>query len=150
MASQTDGFTREYAAAISRGKNLATSEPRAVSARYDRLTQRIIVELRNGVAIAFPPQLAQGLRGASPRQLAAVEITPSGDGLHWEQLDADLSVPALVQGILGTKAWMRELARYAGSRTSLKKAAAARRNGKKGGRPRLRVTTRSSAGHRPV
>ncbi|HXG27419.1 MAG TPA: DUF2442 domain-containing protein [Nevskiales bacterium] len=149
MGTKTIGFNREYATAKSRGKRLSAREPRAVSAHYDHHTRRMVVELQNGVTLAFPVDLAQGLRGALPKQLEAVEITPSGYGLHWEQLDADLSVPALAQGILGTKAWVRELARYAGSRTSAKKAAAARRNGKKGGRPRLLVTTRAGAGQRP-
>ena len=42
----------------------------------------------------------------------------------------------LLNGILGTKALMSELARRAGSVTSPAKAAAARVNGAKGGRPR--------------
>lgn len=148
MVNKSGKFNREYAAAVGRGKKGDAEEPRAISARYDNRLHRIVVELRNGVVITFPPDLAQDLRGALPRQLAAVEITPSGYGLHWEELDADLSVPGLAQGAMGTKSWMRELARYAGSRTSAKKAAAARRNGKKGGRPRLRVTTRSAVNHR--
>ena len=41
-----------------------------------------------------------------------------------------------MNGIFGTKAWMNELARRAGSVTSPAKAAAARANGAKGGRPR--------------
>lgn len=58
-----------------------------------------------------------------------------GFGLHWEALDVDLSIPTLMAGSFGTKAWMRELARRAGSVTSPAKAAAARVNGAKGGRP---------------
>ena len=59
-----------------------------------------------------------------------------GYGLHWEKLDADLSIPALIVGIFGSKAWMQELARRGGASTSPAKAAAARANGAKGGRPR--------------
>ncbi|MGH8453726.1 MAG: DUF2442 domain-containing protein, partial [Nevskiales bacterium] len=129
MPSKIGNFNREYATSVKRGKKQDAQEPRAISAHYDHRAQRIVVELRNGFVIAFPVHLAQGLRGALPAQLAAVEITPSGYGLHWEELDADLSVPALARGLLGTKSWARELARYAGSRTSTKKAAAARRNG---------------------
>ena len=136
MTNRKDKFDREYAAALKRGRQWDANEPRAVSAHYDRRAHRIVVELRSGIIISVPVNLAQGLRGALPRQLAAVEITPSGYGLHWEELDADLSVPAIVRGILGTQTWVRELARYAGTRTSARKAAAARRNGKKGGRPR--------------
>jgi len=55
--------------------------------------------------------------------------------LHWEHLDADLSVPRLVMGIFGSGAWMRELGRKGGSASSAAKRKAARANGRKGGRP---------------
>lgn len=61
----------------------------------------------------------------------------AGHGLHWEALDADFTVPGLLMGLFGTRAWMaREQARLAGATTSAAKALAARENGKKGGRPR--------------
>lgn len=84
----------------------------------------------------FPPELVQGLVDASPDDLAQVELTPSGEGLHWETLDVDLSIPSLILGIFGTKAWMAELGSRGGSVTSTAKARAARQNGKRGGRPR--------------
>lgn len=130
-----DEFDRQYEAAMTAGRRAEQTEPRARAARYDARNKRIVVQLKNGVVLAFPPRLGQGLERASPRQLAEVEITPGGYGLHWEELDADLSVPGLATGIFGTKAWMSELARHAGSRTSPRKAAAARANGRKGGRP---------------
>ncbi len=57
----------------------------------------------------------------------------TGYGLHWEALDADLSVPGLLAGRFGTQAFM---ARRAGQATSPAKAEAARGNGTKGGQPR--------------
>jgi hypothetical protein len=45
----------------------------------------------------------------------------------------DLSIPGLLAGLFGTKAYM---ARRAGQAKSPAKAAAARENGRKGGRPR--------------
>jgi hypothetical protein len=112
------------------------TEPRTAAARYDRRSNRIIVELRNGAGFLFPPELAQGLRGASARELANVEITPSGEGLRWPDLDADFSMPGLMMGMFGNKAWMTEFARRGGSATSAAKAASSRANGRKGGRPR--------------
>lgn len=120
-------------AALERGRVAHASEPRAAAARYDRRSGRVIVDLENGCTFAFPPRLAQGLEGASDDQLAAVEILGRGYGLHWEELDVDLSLPGLMAGIFGTKAWM---ARRAGQGTSAAKAAASRTNGAKGGRPR--------------
>ena len=123
-------------AALERGRAARASEPRAVAARFDRASGRVIVDLENGCTFAFPPRLAQGLEGATDDQLASIELLGRGYGLHWEELDVDLSLPGLMAGIFGTKAWM---ARRAGQATSPAKAAAARVNGAKGGRPRKSV-----------
>ncbi|MEQ8998829.1 MAG: DUF2442 domain-containing protein [Coleofasciculus sp. B1-GNL1-01] len=84
-------------------------EPRAESAYYDPSRDRVIINLKSGATYSFPPALAQGLADASPEDLAEVEVTPSGDGLHWEKLDADFSVPALLAGVFGTAAWMAQV-----------------------------------------
>lgn len=119
-------------AAVERGRIAPLNEPRAAKARYDKKRGRVIVELTNGCSFTFPPHLAQGLETATAEQLAQVEILGAGYGLHWEELDADLSVPGLLAGLFGTKSYM---ARQAGRVTSSAKAAAARQNGAKGGRP---------------
>jgi hypothetical protein len=123
-------------AARRRARAVKASEPRAKSARYDRARGLVIVELNNGSYFGFPAKLGQGLRGASPEELAEVEVSPSGEALHWERLNADLRVPALLQGMFGTRSWMRELGRIGGRARSGAKARAARLNGAKGGRPR--------------
>ena len=113
------------------------AQPRAVSARYDRQGARIVVSLSNGLDIGVPVQMAQGLAGAKASQLAAIEITPTGLGLHWPKLDADLYLPSLLQGLFGTRRWMASLLGKAGGRsTSAAKKVASRANGKRGGRPR--------------
>jgi hypothetical protein len=120
-----------------RGQRSLRIEPRARTARYDRRTGRVHVELTNGCTFAFPARKAQGLERASDAQLSQVEILGLGLGLHWEALDVDLSVPGLLAGLFGTKAYMdRQRAARAGTARSAAKAAAARRNGAKGGRPR--------------
>ena len=109
----------------------------AVSARYDRRTARIVVNLNTGVQIAFPTRLAEGLANASPDDLAEIEVSPAGLGLHWPKLDADVYMPALLQGVFGSKRWMAaQLGAAGGKARSRTKAAAARENGRKGGRPR--------------
>ena len=111
------------------------NEPRAKAARYSPARRQVIVELTNGCSFIFPVDKAQGLAGASNKDLADVQILGKGFGLHWEKLDADLSIPSLVVGIFGSKAWMRELARRGGASTSPAKAKPARANGAKGERP---------------
>lgn len=126
MGRQTD-------AALIRGQALRTDEPRAVSVRFDRRRGLMVLNLTNGCTFAFPPRLVQGLEDATPDQLADVALLGAGYGLHWEALDVDISVPGLLAGVFGTAAYM---ARRAGAGRSPAKAAAARANGAKGGRPR--------------
>jgi len=107
------------------------------SARYDRRSARIVIGLSTGVEVAFPARLAEELAGAAPEELAEIEISPAGLGLHWPRLDASIYVPALLQGVLGSKGWMAaQLGAAGGKVRSGAKAAASRENGRKGGRPR--------------
>jgi len=43
--------------------------------------------------------------------LEEIEITPSGYGIHFPKLDADLYLPALLQGFTGSRKWMASGAR---------------------------------------
>lgn len=121
-----------FDSARERGQAARLTEPRAATVRYDRRHRRMVVALTNGCTFTFPPHLAQGLETATAEQLAAVELIGAGYGLHWEALDIDLSVPGLLAGLFGTASHM---ARLAGQTKSPLKAAAARANGAKGGRP---------------
>ncbi|MDN8614556.1 DUF2442 domain-containing protein [Variovorax ginsengisoli] len=114
--------------------------PRAVSAHYDRRVGRVVVQLNTGVELGFPPSLAEGLAQARPKDLVDIEVSPAGTGLHFPLLDVDLYVPALLEGILGSRKWMAQaMGKAGGAQTSEAKAQAARSNGKLGGRPRKRV-----------
>jgi len=116
--------------------------PRAVSVRFDRRGARILVGLSNGLNLGIPVSLAQGLAGAKAADLADIEISPTGLGLRWPRLYADLYLPALLQGVFGTRRWMAQVMGKAGGRsTSTAKQCAARANGKLGGRPRKLVHT---------
>jgi hypothetical protein len=96
--------------------------------------------------VSFSPERAQGLAGAKPSDLAEIEITPSGYGLHWPRLDADLWLPALLEGVFGSRAWMAaRLGAVGGKATSDAKAAAARENGTLGGRPRKAKPARKAS-----
>ncbi len=109
----------------------------AIAARYDRCANRVIVRLHSGLELAIPTHLVEGLTDATPDALAEIEVSPSGLGLHWPRLDADLYVPALLEGQFGSKQWMASQLGAAGGRSrSQAKSHASRANGAKGGRPR--------------
>jgi hypothetical protein len=109
---------------------------RAKTARYDRASGRIVMELTNGCAFAFPAGLVPGLATATPGQIAALEVLSGGSGLVWEALNADIGVPALLLSSFGRRQAASALGRIGGSATSVSKARASRANGAKGGRPR--------------
>jgi hypothetical protein len=126
-----------FEAAMQRARKMKEQFPRAVSAHYDRAGGRVVVELSSKVAVSFKPDDAQGLEHAKVADLADIELSPSGYGIHFPRLDADLYIPALLEGFLGSRKWMAARMGEAGGRSRSKaKKAAARANGIKGGRPR--------------
>jgi hypothetical protein len=123
--------------AIIRGERRRAAEPAAVAARYDEDRDRLVITLNTGVEFTFPRRHAQGLEAAKPADLDVIEISPSGFGLHFPKLDADLWLPVLLDGVFGTKRWMAaRLGAQGGKAKSPAKARASRMNGKLGGRSR--------------
>jgi hypothetical protein len=51
--------------------------------------------------IRFPAAKSRRLRNATPAQLAHVELICNGTGLHWPDLDEDLSVLGIIEGRFG-------------------------------------------------
>ena len=104
MIDETE-FEEQFRAARELGDHLQKVEPRAVHAEYDARRGVMMVQLKSGCWIGFPPQSEMGLHDATADQLAAVEVLPGGEGLHWEELDADISVPGLIFHRLNALAW---------------------------------------------
>jgi hypothetical protein len=120
-----------------RAKDLQSSLPKAVSAHYDPKTGRIVIHLSSRLIVSFSAADAEGLEDARPSQLREIEISPSGFGIHFPKLDADLYVPGLLEGFLGSRAWMASrLGQIGGRAKSKAKKSASRSNGRLGGRPR--------------
>lgn len=110
-------------------------EPRAVAVAFDTDQDLILIQLQGGYVFGFPPKAVAGLGKGAAAQLAKVRISPSGDGLHWEDLGVDASLTGIVVEALNLREWAPRLM---GQVRSEAKAKAARRNGRKGGRPRTR------------
>lgn len=133
-------FRDNFELANRRAKELQAALPRAISAHYDRKTGHIVIHLSSKLTVSFSPHDAQGLENAKPSQLEEIEISPSGFGIHFPKLDADLYIPALLEGFLGSKKWMAaRLGHVGGQSRSRAKRVASRANGRLGGRPRKKV-----------
>jgi hypothetical protein len=129
----------ELEAAKRRADATLRGTPHATHVHYDRKSDRIVIGLSSGIEVAFRPRDAQGLEDATPHQLGQIEISPSGLGIHFPRRDADIYLPALLEGFLGSKRWIAsQIGRLGGSVSTKAKAHAARRNGKLGGRPKIK------------
>lgn len=113
-------------------------EPRAHHAWYDREADRIVVELKSGAGFSLPPSMLDELDGFTSDQLAGVRPHAHGEALAWDELDVHISVPGILAHILGPE-MVRAFARKGGQARGGRKAAAARENGRKGGRPRTKI-----------
>jgi len=133
----------DFEIANRRAKKLQASLPRAISARYERRTGRVVIHLNSKLDVSFSPHDAEGLENATPAQLEPIEISPSGFGIHFPKLDADLYLPALLEGFLGSRKWMASRLGATGGRSRSKaKTSAARKNGLLGGRPKKAAARR--------
>ena len=61
----------------------------------------VCVRLDDDREVRFPAERNRRLRAAGSEQLAHVEIICQGAGLHWPDLDEDLSVQGIMEGRLG-------------------------------------------------
>lgn len=64
--------------------------------RVDFTATELVVSLRDGRRIATPLDWYPRLKNASPVQRSNYEIMPMG--IHWPDLDEDLSVAAMLKG----------------------------------------------------
>jgi hypothetical protein len=90
--------------------------------------------------MSIPRTLVPGLEKATQPKIGAILVSPAGDALSWPALDLDLYVPGLVERAFGTRLFAASTGRRGGRRRTKAKAAAAKANGAKGGRPRKRLT----------
>jgi hypothetical protein len=115
----------EFAAITRRTEAQMKRQLVAVSARYDRRADRMMITLNSGAVVGFPRLALPGLEAASAEDLLHVSIEGGGYGLRVEKLDADISIPQLLEDELGSKVMKRSIAR----------ARASKANGLLGGRP---------------
>jgi hypothetical protein len=125
----------EIDAAIAQANLREPFRPKAVAVAYRPKHDTVAITLATGVELVIPRKLLQGLENAASSDLTQVEIMGPGDSLHWESLDVDHYIPALIDGVFGTRRWMSAIGKLGGSARSDAKSESSRANGRKGGRP---------------
>lgn len=72
-------------------------EPLALKLTFDADTMWL--ELADGRRLGVPLAYFPRLLRATPEQRNKYVVSGGGTGLHWEELDEDISVPALLLGV---------------------------------------------------
>jgi len=67
------------------------------------LLGKICLLLSDKKEIRFPVELNKRLKNAKPDQLNNIELICNGTGLHWPDLDEDLSVVGILEGKYGAE-----------------------------------------------
>jgi len=75
----------------------ASSEPRIQSVRVT--DDEIVAELVDGRTISVPLVWSWRLSEATPAQRANWRLIGTGQGIHWPELDEDISVEGMLHGI---------------------------------------------------
>ncbi len=76
---------------------MSTLTDKARSATY--ADGDIVIEMESGTQLRFPAASNPRLAGGTPGQLANIELSPFG--IHWPDLDEDLSFRGIAEGDFG-------------------------------------------------
>jgi hypothetical protein len=76
-------------------------EPKARAVEAFAENGTVCLRLTDGREVRFPACKNRRLRNATPERLAHIEIICNGTGLHWPDLDEDLSVLGILEGRYG-------------------------------------------------
>ncbi len=79
---------------------LLSSRPEALAVRVIFNADTFTVHLNDGRSLSVPYVYSSRLADATPEQRADYRLIGRGDGIHWPQIDEDLSVAGLLRGQL--------------------------------------------------
>ena len=75
--------------------SVKTKQPLAVEIRFDAMM--VHIRLLDGREISVPLEWFPRLRDATPKQRKNWRLIGKGIGIHWDSLDEDISIPALLE-----------------------------------------------------
>jgi hypothetical protein len=136
----------EIDAAVTATRSRKKSATRIVAASFDRKRDAIKAILSNGAEISVPRKSIAGLRSANPADLSDLAPQPPGFSVWSEHADCGVRLETLLEAVAGSSL-LSIVARINGAKPSAAKIAAARTNGRKGGRPR-KTAARSASPRR--
>lgn len=82
-----------------KGVGMSTLVSKALARRVRFDEDNMWVELADGRQIGIPLPYFPRLLRATPEQRAAWVISGGGSGLHWDEIDEDISVEGLLMGL---------------------------------------------------
>lgn len=118
-------------AARQRAEDERSSEYTAEDLRYVVTRDCFVIAMQSGVIVSVPRSSIDEFSAVSSENLKRVRIGMGGDVIELADLDIHISMPGLLRDLLGLNAGQRN----GGRSRSAAKAAAARENGARGGRP---------------
>ncbi|MCB1201061.1 MAG: DUF2442 domain-containing protein [Leptospiraceae bacterium] len=77
--------------------NTLTVEAKATKVWFD--DDNLWIQFADGRQLSTPLVYFPRLLNANPKQRDKYEISGGGTGLHWDELDEDISVAGLLQGV---------------------------------------------------
>lgn len=75
----------------------ANSEPRIVTFKVTE--DALVAELADGRVVSVPLAWSWRLANATPAQRSHFEIIGTGEGVHWPDIDEDISARGMLQGM---------------------------------------------------
>ncbi len=99
----------------------ASNEPRIKSLQVT--ADSIIAQLKDGRTISVPLAWSWRLSEATPEQRNDFEIIGSGQGVHWQDLNEDLSASGMLHGIPAHQPKHKALQRRRRGKTPARRAA---------------------------
>jgi hypothetical protein len=129
-------------AAIEAARKREATATKIVGARYDAEHDALVTDLSTGASLIVPRRAIPGFAKADPASLADIAVNPGAESLWSDTVDDGVLLDQLLEIAAGSEHIKTLGGRISGRARTPAKAAAARANGAKGGRPRKKTAVK--------